>query len=189
MAVAPVTDFTQSEPVNITKIIRTKHGFGLNSFADYAEVKPQTILRTDQGTYRRIPTQVLIALRTLEPATSANELHYEYRLFVEAHRKWTWMEKPLKLHFLPDNSLHPLIYMRNSSGYTTRMGFCTSFCLHPSTVRRFELGLTRAVPQQIVEMFADVSHNADSIVSKLQHWTDQWLRSPKKETSSGYKTS
>lgn len=184
MAVAPVTDFTQSEPVNITKIIRTKHGYGLNSFADYAEVKPQTILRTDQGTYRRIPTQVLYSLLELEPSYSARYLHSEYRLFVEAHRKWTWYEKPLRMHFLPDNAMHPLLYMRKDD-YPTRMGFCTAFCLHPSTVRRFELGLTRTVPQQIVEMFADVSQNADSIVTKLQYWTDQWLRSPKKGIRTG----
>ena len=170
-----------SEPVNITKSVRTHHNFGINSFADYAGVKPQTILRTDQGTYRKIPENVLIALMHLEPSKTPNAFQHEYRQFVKLHRRWAEKNKPLLYDalygYLPKRDQdHPLTVWRKKSGYSSRMGFCTAYCLHPSTIRRFEVGQTQVIPEQLHEMLVDTFRDASGKIEKeLRGRTMVWL--------------
>lgn len=151
------------EPVNITKRIRINHEYGINTFASYAGVVPQTVLRTDQGTYRQIPENVLISLMHLEPDTKPSEFQDHYREFVLEHRRWSQKRKPLSNNWRTYRfQSHPLVYLRKKSGYQSRMGFCTAFCLHPSTIRRYEMGDTESIPEQLSEMFEDIGVlNAD----------------------------
>lgn len=168
------------EPVNITKTLRLRYGYGINSFASLAGVNDKTVLRTDQGTYRAIPGNVVQALMRLEPSYTEAALQHEYREYVKSYRIWQQTRKPLRLSFIDYNPTllgHPLGYARLKSNYPTVMGFCTAFCLHPSTIRRFESGQTVAVPEQLREALRDMGFDYNQINllrSEHERWRDHY---------------
>lgn len=173
-------DLVQSsdEPVNITKKIRLENDMGLQTFAGYAGVSQQIVLRTDQGVYADIPISILTALLELSRITS-NDLKIKYAQYIKEHRLWAQAEKPLNPNHIlhADSPLHPLVSWRILCGYESRMSFCTAFCLHSSTITRFEAGEAKSVPHILKELFLDIydTDQAMEVYRCLDFRFQKWL--------------
>lgn len=170
------------EPVSIIRQVRTNKNLTLKEFANLARCSDQVVMRAEQGIYSNIPPAVAYALSEMRGYT-IEELNAHYKLFIEKHRQWAQNKKPLlpaKLELAPldtEEGLHPFIWWRHRCGYTTRMGFCTAFCVHNSTLSRFEKAKTEYVPDIMYELFQDIFPGkslATRVYSKLQRLYDEF---------------
>lgn len=154
-------------PTNIVKSLRLSYDLGVSTFASRAGVSDKTVVRTEQGTYRKIPGAMVHALERLDPRYTAGRLQAEYSEYVTAYRKYSQTVQPFAFHYpyIPKVESHPLTWHRTQSGYgQSILGFCTAFCLHPSTVRRFEAGKTFEVPEQLREWLRDTGFETQHII-------------------------
>lgn len=173
---------TPPEPTNIVRALRLSHGLSVADLSNLADISPsaQTVVRTEQGTYRRIPEAVLRTLLHLDTYYTEGRLTSEYASYVTAKRRWSCETQPFAIYPLSEQYYdprihgHPLYYRRHQSGYPTLIGFCAAFCLHPSTLRRFESGKALTVPLQIRELLFDLDYGEPDI-NMLQSKHDDWL--------------
>lgn len=164
-------------PMNVVKSIRLSNNLSLTQFAELARCSDQVVLRTEQGTYREVPPKILKLCEDLNSMATKNFVATKYREFTKLHRALYASRLDLDLSKYVAhraNSPHPLIYLRSRIGYATRMGFCVAFCMHPSTVRRFELGETLEIPEQVRELYYDISSVAFSHLNSLQEAHEAW---------------
>lgn len=168
------------EPLNVVREIRLAHGLSITDLSNLADISAssQTVVRTEQGTYRAIPQAIQDALLRLDTHYTPNRLNTEYAEYVKSHRNWACEQKPFSLYpwseYQPGLHGHPFKYRRVLSDYPTLIGFCAAFCIHPSTLRRFESGTAQTVPEQVRELLFDLSYTEQDI-RKLQSKHDDWL--------------
>jgi transcriptional regulator with XRE-family HTH domain len=155
---------------NPVKEFRERLYISQEKLAEEMGVSHSTLLRTEQGLYSEIPPVILRFLKANSEYTTTPIADYA-RFRSEQRATSSQHLKPLgTTPFYLGQEEHPFKDWRERQGYRSRLSFCTAFCLHPSTLIRFEKGISVRVPQDVVDLFRDF--NLDSEL--LQHRYTSW---------------
>lgn len=136
----------------------------MNGFARAVGINRQTILRAEQGTFNGIPPVHLhfLSERTSLPSSSITTSYTEW---VAERRRSNFNKLSstyyLERHFEKYPTLHPLVVWRRFSGIQSRIEVCKLFCVHQSTVTRFEsprLPYTE-IPDQLHEALSESGYS------------------------------
>lgn len=170
----------QGEPVCVIKTFRNSKDMTIKDLAEKAGCSEQVVMRAEQGIYAAIPPAISYLISELSDS-SIDELNARYHYFVKNHRCWAQQESPLIPSLLittviQGKKIHPFVAWRQCCGYSSRMSFCTSFCIHNSTLTRFEKGTSEYVPDVLYELFKDLfgEKQATKSYAKLQRLYDSY---------------
>lgn len=150
---------------NPIKEARKKLGFTISQTALNAGVNRLVIIRTEQGTYASIPPR-LYSFLVDRMGDSDPSLSADYQRWLGEKRIDSFGRLTEQLpRFNPET--HPFTQWREASdlGVTE---FCKLFCVHLSTVIRYEGKLEQqTTPDQILEALSESGYSAD-VVAELQ---------------------
>ena len=138
---------------------RLRLSLSITDFSKILEVSTSTLLRTEQGLYVDIPPTILryfdshsLTPWSIRPEYVRYQTSQRASVLEQQIRRLDKENKDI-LDVLPQldyNTMeHPLVNWYRRLGYKTRLEFCKAFCLHPSSIIRFEAGRTRSVPEQL----------------------------------------
>lgn len=130
----------------------------------------QYLSRAEQGTYSSL-NPALRKWVANATSISPNDVDRRYRNFQKAQRQNT-IERigPHKLERNESSEPGYKIFTHWREGYwTSPLQFAVSFCVHPDSVQKYEEGIQRSMPKQILEALIE----ADLIEL---NWTDDLWR-------------
>ena len=147
-----------NEPDNPIKELRETLNLSQRELSERLSCSVSTILRTEQGLYNDIPPLLMDWYTehsdfTATPITDYRRYQTRQRLrngvslvpYTEG-REGGYFIWEIEYFF---------IWWRKSNGYKERLHFCRAFCYHPSTIIRFEKGVAKNPPKEVLDLFRD----------------------------------
>lgn len=153
--------FDEPEALNPVKQLRKEYSLTMESVALHAQVSRQTVLRTEQGTFTDIPPKLLAWFEQNFPYYSVKDLPHDYLAWQEHHRRINYGSLILGIPHLQFGTLvpienlfpvgeHPFTWWRNVSGLENTVIIGKLYCIHLSTLSKFESSLPPSVvPAQL----------------------------------------
>lgn len=165
----------ERQPVNPLYWYRLMENISISQLAKDFNVTESTIIRTEQGLYNEIPPNVLrnLAAHSLSPDTVRRQYaRYQTGKRLKSGARYsrrTYGEYRSLTKKNPEEN--PLVLFRASFlGYKSRLAFCKDFCLHPSTVKRVEDGLSQTLPQSILDALGDAGFDGWLLEKLLENY-------------------
>lgn len=147
---------------NPVKAQREMLGLTVNQLSNAAHLHRSVILRTEQGLYATIPPR-LHSYLVGRLGESDPSLTFDYRRWVGEKRADSFGRLNRELPRF-NFTKHPFVEWRHASEITERLELCKLFCLHPSTITRFENSHAQsALPDQLVEALSDSGYGGEII--------------------------
>lgn len=118
----------------------------------------QYLSRAEQGTYSSL-NPALRKWVANATSISTNDVDKRYRLFQKAQRQNTIEQVgPHKLERHDSSEPGYKIFLRWREGYwTSPLQFAIAFCVHPDSVQKYEEGIQRSMPKQIMEALIETN--------------------------------
>lgn len=146
---------------NPIKAAREQLGLSIGQVAGAANIHRQVIIKTEQGCYADIPPRLysylVSRLGDSDPGYTADYQRWVAEKRIESYGRLN--------RWLPDfrAELHPLVQWRQESELT-RTAFCKAFCVHTSTITRFETKLEQqTIPDQLIQALSASGYSSDTI--------------------------
>lgn len=134
---------------NPVKQCRELLGYSQEELSYQSGINRQVIVRSEQGLYVTIPPR-LAAYLSARTGLNINSLHDDYIAWVDENRRNAFGKLSSRLPEFSTET-HPFIAWREDFTLS-RIEFAKLFCVHLSTLGRFETDLRQAsVPDQLVE--------------------------------------
>lgn len=171
----------QSLEVNPLYWHRFVNNISISQLAKDFGVTESTIIRTEQGLYNEIPPNVLrhLAAHSLSPNTVRRQYaRYQTCQRLKSGARYNRRTYSFYRSMVAQNpEENPLVLFREKFlGYKSRLAFCKDFCLHPSTVKRVEDGLSQTLPQSILDALGEAGFDGWLLEKLLENYL-VWLRS------------
>jgi DNA-binding XRE family transcriptional regulator len=169
------------------------HGAGWNVeyCAKQIDVSASTIIRTEDGCYNDIPPTIL---RYIAPFfLSPDSVRTNYRLFKSDARRRVKDGKifesfRFQAYVTTDKGVekdtrNPFVIWRELCGFKSRLSFCKTLCLHPSTVKRLEDGEALDIPESVLESLREIELDPN-FIEYLEAAYSQWRHSLRRNLNS-----
>lgn len=161
---------------NPIKAIRTSLGLSQGDLIRFSGLNRMVVLRTEQGLYSSPSKSLTQPLIDLSGNSMSHDdivgLYKSSQTFTRQSQNW-WVKKlnkgfsegvpPVAEPF----KVHPFIEFRQSKNVPTmfhsRMGFCKAFCLHPNSMRLFEMSVQIIPPESLIVGLKDAGMSAEGL--------------------------
>jgi len=156
--------------VNPVYVVRRKLGLSHAELADRYSVSKSTLLRTEQGLYARIPPEILSGLRLDHSSPWSISADYSRYQTSQRDRNSHLLRSLGTVGLYADALGHPFISWRLYEGILSRLEFCRLFCIHPSTVKRYEDGISLSTPSVILDLIRAYNIEWEPLEWSYQNW-------------------
>lgn len=156
---------------------RKKMKLSQAKMAELLNISMTTYVRLEQCTYDRIPPKILWYIAAHSGGVVSIASDY---IVYQANKRRESARQNVLTHDLPpiwgtepDNQIHPFIQWREHYSGLTRLQFCVYYCAHYSTITRFEAGITKEVPQQLLDILSECGYSSD-VLTELTRRYNVW---------------
>lgn len=162
------------EFVNPVKVVRNKLRLSHAELAIRYGVSESTLLRTEQGLYVDIPPTILRNIATDHPLPSLISADYHRFQVSQRDRNRNELRPYGTIKHDPYSKTHPFISWRKECGIESRLEFCRMFCIHPSTLKRFEDGISLTTPSYLLDVLRSLGVDYTLLEDNYLIW--RWVR-------------
>jgi hypothetical protein len=181
-------------PVNPLKEFRLAQergaGWSVDWCAKMLNVTASTIIRTEDGCYADIPPAIL---RGITPYfLSSDTVRANYRLFKSDARRrvkdgrlvesFRFQAYRTTQKGIEKDDRNPFVIWRELCGFKSRLSFCKTLCIHPSTVKRLDDGVAEVIPASIKEALNEIELDP-TFIDYLEGAYIQWRASLQKNST------
>ena len=156
---------------NPIKALRISLGLSQGDLIRFSGLNRMVVLRTEQGLYSSPSKSITQPLIDLSGNTLSHEdivgLYKSSQTFTRQSQNWWVRRLETPPVAKPLGGIHPFISFRGGpvvpSMFRTRMGFCKAFCLHPNSMRLFEVGEQIIPPESLIVGLREAGFSPESL--------------------------